>query len=59
MLKKIEMNFTMNENKMRMVEALGALVAVLVLVGVSAVLLNNVVATPISPREACNSRLGE
>jgi len=52
MLNKMEMNVTTNETKMRVLKVIGAAVAVLVLVGVSAALLNNVVATPISPREA-------
>jgi len=52
MLKKMEMNFTTNVTKSRVLKALGAIVAVVVLVGISATLLNNVVATPISPREA-------
>jgi hypothetical protein len=52
MLKNLQLNFTTHENKMRVLKAAGALVAVVVLVAVSAVMLNNVVATPVSPREA-------
>jgi len=52
MLKKMEMNLTTNETKMRLLKFFGAVVAVLLLVAVSAAVLNNVVATPISPREA-------
>jgi len=52
MLKKFETNFPTNETKMRVLKIFGAVAAVLVLVGVSAALLNNVVATPVSPREA-------
>lgn len=52
MLKNIETNFTTNETNMRLLKILGAVVAVLVLVGISAAVLNNVVATPVSPREA-------
>lgn len=51
MLKKMEMNFTTNETKLRMLKIFGALIVGILLVGVSAVLLNNVVATPASPRE--------
>lgn len=52
MLKKMEMNLTTDETKMRVLKIFGALIAVVLLVGISAALLNNVVATPVSPREA-------
>jgi hypothetical protein len=52
MLKNIQLNFTGNETRIRILKPAGAAAAVLVLVVVSATLLNNVVATPISPREA-------
>jgi len=52
MLKKMEMNFTTDETKMRVLKIFGAITAVLLLVGVSAAVLNSVVATPVSLREA-------
>jgi hypothetical protein len=52
MLKNLQLNLTTHENKMRALKAVGAVAAVVVLVAVSATMLNNVVATPISPREA-------
>lgn len=51
MLKMKQMNFTTDENKMRALRIFGALIAVILLIGVSATLLNNVIATPASPRE--------
>jgi hypothetical protein len=52
MLKNLQLNLTTHENKMRALKAVGAVAAVVVLVAVSATMLTNVVATPISPREA-------
>ncbi len=52
MLKKMETHFVTNETKARALKIFSAALVIALLVGVSAVLLNNVVATPISPREA-------
>ncbi len=51
MLKNMEMNFTTNETKMRVLKMLGVGLVAVLLIAVSASLLNNVVATPASPRE--------
>ncbi len=51
MLKKMEMNWMSTEMKMRGLRIFGVLLAFLLLLGVSMVLLNNVVATPASPRQ--------
>jgi hypothetical protein len=52
MLRQFEMNLTKWNPKQRALRALGILGALIVLVAVSAFLLNNVIATPVSPREA-------
>lgn len=52
MVQKMQVNFTTNESKMRLLRVFGVALVALLLIGVSAVLLNNVVATPVSPREA-------
>ncbi len=51
MLKKMEMNLTATETKWRALKFFSAVIVVTLLVGVSAVLLSNVIATPVSPRE--------
>ena len=52
MLKRMELNLTNGETNKKALRALAALVAVVLLVGVSALFLNNVIATPLNPREA-------
>ncbi len=52
MFKSNAMQFTPTENGKRILKALGLLSAFILFVAVSAFLLNNVVATPVSPREA-------
>ena len=51
MLEKMQWNGTSNENKIRALKIFSGIIVILLLVGVSAAFLNNVVATPISPRE--------
>lgn len=51
MLKQLELNFTTTENKMRALKVFGGFIVAIFLVGISAALLNNVIATPASPRE--------
>lgn len=52
MLKKFEMELASDPTKMKALRLFSAAVIVIVLVAVSATLLNNVIATPVSPREA-------
>lgn len=51
MLEKMEWNPITTENKVRALKILSGIIVILLLVGVSAAFLNNVVATPISPQE--------
>ena len=51
MLKKMEMNLETNETKLRVLKMFGVGLVAVLLIAVSATLLNNVVATPASPRE--------
>jgi len=52
MLKKFEMELANDPTKMRALRIFSAAIVVIMLVAVSATLLNNVIATPVSPREA-------
>lgn len=52
MLKQLELYFNLNENNKRLLKALGVLGALILFILVSTFLLNNVIATPVSPREA-------
>lgn len=52
MLSKFELNVTDTHNRARVVKAAAALGIVALLVIVSSMFLNNVIATPVSPREA-------
>jgi hypothetical protein len=47
----MEMNFVNHENKLRAMKIASNLLVLVLFVAVSATLLNNVVATPASPRE--------
>lgn len=51
MFKKMEMNFALDEPKMRLLKIFTVVIAVALLAVVSATLLSNVIATPASPRE--------
>src|SRR2546421_3074765 len=51
MLKKFETNLTTNETKTRMQKIGIAAVVLVFLIAASALVLNNVIATPVSPRE--------
>lgn len=52
MLNQMQLYFKSNVTQSRLIKAIAAVAAVVVLVGISAAVLNNVVATPVSPREA-------
>jgi len=51
MLKKLETNLTTNETKTRVLKVGMAAVVLVFLIAASALILNNVIATPVSPRE--------
>lgn len=51
MLSKMEMNSVPNQLRVNMLKVFSAALVIVLLVGVTAALLNNVVATPASPRE--------
>lgn len=51
MLRKFELNHLSKENQMRALKIFSGIIVILLLIGVSAAFLNNVIATPISPRD--------